>query len=175
MTENTEHDPQPEVLASVVASAPRKWFGVGSMVSLGVILIYVTIVYPPDSFLQQAFLLFVGGAAFWLAEKTRRATERTVELTGEGLRDSSGEVIAVLSDISGVERGTFALKPSNGFMFRLKTKHPRRWLPGVWWCLGRTVGIGGVTAAPQTKAMAQILEALLVEQAAASAEVSSQD
>jgi hypothetical protein len=39
----------------------------------------------------------------------------------------------------------------------------RRWQPGLWWRLGKRVGVGGVAPGHQTKAMAQIIEALLAE------------
>ncbi|WP_204114875.1 hypothetical protein [Shimia biformata] len=151
-----------DVLAIVQASAPRRWMGVLMLYLLGGILIYVAFSQPPAPAFM-VFLLVVGAAALWLAEKTRRATERVVELTAEGLRDNSGEVIAPFDQIVRVERGVFAMKPSNGFMVHLKDKRSRRWLPGLWWCLGRKVGIGGVTPGHQTKAMAQILEAMIVQ------------
>lgn len=153
-----------EVMATVSASIPRRWLGVGVMATLGVLLLYIAFAIPPGAFLWQAFLVTIGVAALALAEKTRRATERSVELTAEGLRDSSGELIAPIDQIAKIERGTFAMKPSNGFLVRLKTPRARRWLPGLWWATGRRVGIGGVTPGSQTKFMAQMLEAMLAEQ-----------
>ena len=152
-----------EVLATVAASAPRRWLGVAVMGVLGVLLIYIALAMPPQSFLWQAFLLVMGVGSLWLADATRRATERVVELTRSGLRDTGGDEITSLDNIDAVERGTFAFKPSNGFLIRLKQKRARRWQPGLWWAFGKRVGIGGVTPGSQTKAMAQIIEMLLVE------------
>ncbi|SHJ39436.1 hypothetical protein SAMN05444000_10848 [Shimia gijangensis] len=152
-----------EILATVSASAPRRWLGVGVMALLGALLLYVAFAIPPGKFLWQAFLVVLGLAALALAEKTRRATERVIELTAEGLRDSAGEMVASIEQIDRIERGTFAMKPSNGFLVRLKTPRARRWLPGLWWATGRRVGIGGVTPGSQTKFMAQMLEAMLAE------------
>ena len=76
-------------------------------------------------------------------------------------------MIALIDEIERVERGMFAMKPSNGFLLRLKSRRQRSWQPGLWWALGRRVGIGGVTPGSQSKVMAQMLEALLVERAQA--------
>jgi hypothetical protein len=54
-----------------------------------------------------------------------------------------------------VERGAFALKPSNGFTLVMKHKSPRAWAPGIWWRTGYRVGVGGVTAAGQSRFMAE--------------------
>ena len=156
-----------EVLATVSASAPRRWLGVGMMALLGAIVLYVVFTMPPANPVWQVFLIVVGLASLFLAERTRRATERVVELTEDGLRDSSGEELAALSEIARINRGMFAMKPSNGFVLVLKNGRSRAWQPGLWWALGKHVGIGGVTPGSQTKFMAQILEAMLAERQAA--------
>lgn len=156
-------DMSDEVLATVAASAPRRWLGVSVMAILGGLLIYLALAKPPQHFGWQFFLLAFGGWALWLAQRTHRATQEVVELTREGLRDSTGEVLVTISDIERVERGTFAMKPSNGFLLRLKKPRSRRWQPGLWWASGKRVGIGGVTPGSQTKVMAQMIEALLAE------------
>ena len=56
-----------------------------------------------------------------------------------------------------VDRGLFAFKPSNGFVVVLSQGGWRGWAPGLWWRLGRRLGVGGVTSAAQAKAMAEIL------------------
>ncbi|WP_171006756.1 hypothetical protein [Shimia litoralis] len=152
-----------DVLATVGASTPRRWFGVGTMALLGGLLVYLGLAVPPASLGWQIFLLAMGALALWLAEATRKASARTIELTKEGLRDDTGEIIAPIDEIVRVERGTFAMKPSHGFVLRLKTRSAARWRPGLWWVLGKRVGVGGVATGAHTKAMAQILEALLAE------------
>ncbi|MEP2533408.1 hypothetical protein [Shimia sp.] len=153
---------QEEVIAVVGASAPRRWFGILVMGALGGLLIYLGLSTAP-ALQWQVFLIGLGLVALWLTDATRKATEFQIELTMEELRSSSGEVIATLDQIAQVERGTFAFKPSNGFLIRLKEPRSRRWQPGLWWCLGRRIGIGGVTAGSQSKAMAQILQVVLHE------------
>lgn len=153
----------PKSLASAAASTPRRWMGIGMLAILGGLLLYVAFATPPQQVGWQAFLVVLGLAALFLSEKMRRATELTIHLTQEGLFDSAGTQIAALANIDRVDRGTFAFKPSNGFTLRLKTADTRHWQPGIWWRMGRRVGIGGVMPGAQTKIMAEILQAMIAE------------
>lgn len=151
---------QDEVLAKVSASTPRRWIGIFMLVAVGVLVIYVAFASPP-SLGWQAFLVVIGVLAVWMAERMRQATEVTLELTQTELRDSSGLVLAQIDNIKSLDSGFFAFKPSNGFMVHMKTPGPRVWRPGIWWRMGRRIGVGGVTPGAQTKAMAEILAAIL--------------
>lgn len=151
-----------DVLAIVEASAIRRWMGVLMLVALAGLVIFIALSAPPEPF-WQAFLIITGVAAFWMAEKMRIATRDRIELTAQEIRTSEGQVLARVADIDKVERGLFVFKPSNGFLVQLRRPHPRSWRPGLWWCSGRKIGIGGVTSARQTKAMSEILAMLLAE------------
>jgi len=98
-----------------------------------------------------------------LAEKMRRDTAVHLELTEDELRDSRGRLLARIADIKGIERGTFAFKPSSGFLLRLNAPADRAWAPGLWWRFGRSVGVGGVTGSREGKYMAETIAALLSE------------
>jgi hypothetical protein len=154
---------QPEIdgiHATVHASPARRWFGYGVLFSLGSVVLYTTLAHPP-ALHWMIFMLVFGGAMLWLAERMRRATTMSITLTKDELRDSSGTVLARLEDVRSVERGALALKPSNGFTLVMKTKSPRAWAPGMWWRMGRRVGVGGVTAAGQSRFMAEKIALLL--------------
>ncbi len=150
-----------EILATVHASGPRRFIGVASLFLLSGLLIYIALAQPPENLFWRLFLFVLGGATLWLSEMMRRATLMTVELTETHLRCSDGRVIAEVSQIASLDRGTFAFKPSHGFLVRLKDKAPACWQPGLWWRLGRRVGIGGVTPGPQTRIMADMIAAML--------------
>ncbi len=150
-----------EILAIVRASPGRRVLGVGAMGILGLLTVYVALARPPDALVWQAFLLLIGGLSLWLADAMRRATALAVELTRDGLRTSDGEVIAPLDQIETLDRGIFAFKPSNGFLIKLKKKAPARWRPGLWWRFGKRIGVGGVTPGAQSRAMADIVTALM--------------
>lgn len=152
-----------EVLATVSASLPRRAFGIGVLLCLGGILIFVGLGRSHEVLFWQIFMLVFGAAVLWLASRMWHATAQRIHLTEAGLFDSEGRELALIDQIAGVERGTFAIKPSNGFVVVLKAARGRAWAPGLWWRSGRRVGIGGVTAAGQTKFMAEMLTALLAQ------------
>lgn len=161
MKPDLDQDPD-AVLATITASPGRRILGIGSLYILSLMVIYVAIAQPPDLG-WQLFLFALGGGAIWIAELMRRATAFRLELTREELRDSSGAVLARVDEITGLDRGMFAFKPSNGFLLRLNKTKPRAWRPGLWWTLGSRIGVGGMTPAHQAKFMAEIIAALLVE------------
>jgi len=151
-----------EILVTVRVSAVRRWLGIGVLLAFGGLVVYTAFAAPPAP-VWQGIMLLIGAAALWLAERMRRATEHGIELTRRELRGSDGTRIAALDEIEALDRGMFAFKPSNGFLIRTQASGRRAWRPGLWWRLGRRIGIGGVTAAAQTKAMSEVLAALLSE------------
>ncbi len=152
-----------EVLARVRATPARRVIALAMIYTLGGLLIYLAIVAPPQSLGWLAFLVAIGAGALWLAERMRRATSGEVRLTREALVDGEGEVLCRLEDVVGIDRGMFAFKPSNGFVVRLAGPARRRWAPGLWWRLGRRVGVGGVVPSGQGRFMAEMIAQLLVQ------------
>lgn len=151
-----------EVLAVLTVSGARRWFGLSVQGALGAMLIYLGFTLSA-AFGWQLFLIVVGGFALWSTVAMHRATAVGLELTKDELRSEAGECVAKVAEITRVERGMFAFKPSNGFVITLAAKAPRAWRPGVWWRIGRRIGVGGVTSAPQAKFMAEMLTALINE------------
>ncbi|MXQ07999.1 hypothetical protein GQ651_09090 [Alphaproteobacteria bacterium GH1-50] len=156
----TESDDR--ILAVLPASEPRRWAGIGMLVCLGLLLIW-TAFAAVGAVVWQGVFLICGVLALWGADAMRRATSAVIELTKTELRTDAGAVLARIEDVEGVERGAFAFKPSQGFLVRLKTPGPRGWAPGLWWRAGTFLGIGGVVSGGQSKAMAEILTALILE------------
>ena len=152
-----------EILATVMPSTARRYAGLGMLAVLGAMLTYVALATPPTSIMWRIGLLALGVVVLWLAEKMRRATKVGVVLTRDELRTTDGQTLVRIEDMAGVVRGSFSLKPSNGFTVITKTRQARAWAPGVWWRVGKRVGVGGVTAASQAKYMSEILAALLAE------------
>ena len=151
-----------KTLAVVAASPVRRVMGVSMLVMLGALSIYLALEAQPTP-LWQALLIVLGGLVLWLGEKMRRATRTRVELTEEGLYDTDGTLIAKVADIEAVERGMLAFKPSNGMMIRTRTPGARAWRPGLWWRVGRRIGIGGVTPGQQGRMLADMLAAMIAE------------
>lgn len=151
-----------EVLATVKASAGRRFLAMSSLLLLGVLLVYIAIVQSP-AIEWRVFLLVLGVAVLWVADRMRRATGTQIELTETVLRDSDGTVIALVADIDGMDRGFFAFKPSNGFLLRTTGKGANEWRPGLWWRMGRRIGVGGMTSASQTKFMSEIIAVIMAK------------
>jgi len=155
---------QEDILAVVEASAPRRWMGVGMLATVGLLILYVAFSTPPAPG-WQIFLFVMGGLALWLARALYTATLGRIELTEKELRTGTGRVIALVKDIEAVDRGVFAFKPSNGFILRTGRGGIKTWAAGLWWRIGRRIGVGGVTAAAQTKFMSEVLSAMIAERA----------
>ncbi|GAB4390279.1 hypothetical protein [Albidovulum sp.] len=154
------------VLARIAPSAPRRLFGVAVLAALGLLLILLAFLRPPELFLLRLFLLCLGALSLALAVRVNRATAGEIRLLPDRLCDGEGRVIARLDQVAAVERGVFAFKPSNGFLLRLDAKQPRAWAPGLWWRLGRRVGIGGTISGAEGRQMADAIAALIARRRA---------
>jgi len=146
-----------EPVAIITPSPTRRGISFGIIAALGGMLLYVVFSSPPASLIARVFLLVVGVGMLVLADKLRRATALSIVMTDTALMDSNGREICRLDDVTGVERGAFAFKPSNGFLLRTKSRMKRSWAPGLWWRFGRKIGVGGATSARQTKFMAEAI------------------
>ncbi|AXI45937.1 hypothetical protein C1J03_07825 [Sulfitobacter sp. SK012] len=149
-----------EILAIARASKGRRFLGLFSLGMLGVLVVGVALFRTP-ALEWRVFLLVVGFASFWMVEQMRRATVGQIELTETVLRDSDGTVIAWIDDIEGMDRGVFAFKPSNGFLLKTKQSAEKAWRPGMWWRMGRRIGIGGMAPGHHTKLMSEIIAVIL--------------
>ncbi|MCX7646028.1 MAG: hypothetical protein N2Z62_12145 [Rhodobacteraceae bacterium] len=156
---------QAPVLARLHPSPARRGLAVAVLAALGGLLLWVALARPPETLHGRLLLPALGLLALWLAERLRRATRAHLELTREVLRDSRGRVLAALGEVRAVHSGVFALKPSSGFTLELAAPGPAAWEPGLWWRLGRRLGVGGVTAGREARYMAEVVRALLAERA----------
>lgn len=126
---------------------------------LGGLLLYLAMTVPLGA--TQIFLLVFGLVALWSAMRLQAATAQTLILTERALITDRGDELAQVDEMEKVERGAFAFKPSNGFLLTTRSPGPRRWAPGLFWAMGRRIGVGGVTGAPQSKAMAEAIAGLI--------------
>ncbi|WP_099827012.1 hypothetical protein [Oceaniglobus indicus] len=145
-----------EIVATVTPSPFRRIFGAGIVGLLGAILIWIGLATAPST--GWRFVMLASGAAIiWCAIRLWQATAHRIELTSDELRDTSGRLRVQIGDMASIDRGTFAFKPSNGFVVVMKAAQPRGWAPGLWWRVGRRIGIGGVTSSTEAKFMAEQL------------------
>lgn len=152
-----------EVLVRLEAAPSRRMFGIIMLGGLGAALLYIAVLYPPSEITGLIIIAVLGGLFLWSAHRLYEATGDTLILTRESITTASGRVVCMLDDIESVDRGFFAFKPSNGFLIRLKVAGQRSWAPGMWWQMGRRIGIGGVTSPRQAKEMVSIISVIINE------------
>lgn len=163
----TPSDPTPQtVLAELRPSPPRRVIGVAVLGALGAILIWFGLRFPTDPILWSILLTLFGGMCIWLAWRMWEASAQGLVLTREELRDTNGRRLVMLSDIRSIDRGVFELKPAGGFTIVTETTGARAWEPGLWWRLGRRVGIGGVTHRHEGRYMAEVLSEIVASRSA---------
>ena len=153
-----------ETLAALTPSPVRRYLASGMMVVLGIVLVQVAVSGWNSSVPSYLALALLGLATLAVAWRMHRATSNSLHLRSDGIRSSDGTLIADIDNISRVELGLFAFKPSNGFLIILKNPMDRAWHPGLWWRLGRRIGIGGVTPRAEGKVMAERLHMLVQKQ-----------
>lgn len=149
------------ILFEIRPSTPRRIFGALVMFLLGTLLIYIAFASPPADLGWRAFLILIGIAALVNGVRGWQASEGAIVLTERGLFDHEGAVIAAIDQIEKVDRALFTFKPSNGFLVKMTEKQPFKWSPGMYWRIGKRVGIGGVTSGAETKIVADSLSMMV--------------
>lgn len=147
-----------EIIALITPSPLRRGIAVFFLAGLAGFLVLLAFRTLGGPFLSLFFLLSMAGLATWMAVRLWQATATRLELTSEQLQSGSGEVLCRLDEIKSIDRGVFAFKPANGFVLRLKKRgRPRHWSPGLWWRMGRHIGVGGVTSSLEGRHMGELI------------------
>jgi hypothetical protein len=149
-------------LMTLRPSPPRLWFSVLSIGLLGALMLWIALAHPPAELGWRVVLLLGGGGALWGAWRLVGLRDRALLLTEAALIDSRDGEICRIDDIARLNRGVFAVKPARGFVLSLSGAPGRHWVPGLWWRIGRSVGVGGMTGAAETKLMAEMIEAMVM-------------
>jgi hypothetical protein len=157
----TDATAAPRIIARITPPSARRWFAILSVAALGGVLIWLGLAHPPQDTWALLFLLGFGALALYLADRLRQATEGALDLREDGLFDRKGRLLAPAEAILAVNRGVFAFKPSNGFVLVLDRSLGFAWEPGLWWRVGRRVGVGGVITSAEGRFMAEMAETLI--------------
>ncbi|UWQ22519.1 hypothetical protein [Jannaschia sp. W003] len=144
-------------------SPARRAIALGIQIVLGLLLLWIALAQPPEALLWRVVLLALGGGALVLGLRGWQGGAQGIVLDAGGLRTEDGRTVAALANIASVDRGVFAFKPSNGFLLRLHEPMPRAWSPGMWWRVGRRVGVGGVISPSDAKFAADVLAMRVAE------------
>lgn len=145
-----------EILLSVTASKVRRAVAAAAVAIVGLLFLQFGI-SGQAGLVGSAIALALGALALWASFLCWTWTDRTLLLTRDGIREEGGAIIVPLDQISGVDRGALAFKPSGGFVLFLKSRQERAWLPGFWWRFGKRFGVGGFLPAWQMRLMADII------------------
>jgi len=146
-------------ILEAASTTPRRIAGFAAVATLGVLLIWFGFTKPLAVGTKGGMILF-GGFCLWLAVRLWDVSRRSLILTPEGLSDSTGRVVVSVADVREVQRSALTVKPSNGFTVVTNKPLPPSWVPGVWWRVGRWIGVGGLLRPGDAKALAEILQAL---------------
>ena len=150
-----------DVLMEVAPSPARRWMAILALGILAILLISLAFNEVTD--VWRAVFVLLGCGALWGANTLRLSTMDALILTREGLFTASGKALVPVENIAKVERGVFAFKPSNGFLVRLKEPGEKSWALGLYWLSGRRLGVGGTLSGGQTRAMADLMSAMIIE------------
>ncbi|MDO9526284.1 MAG: hypothetical protein Q7J57_12255, partial [Gemmobacter sp.] len=164
-------DPRPDapILFRLQATPLRRAVGTGSLLALGGFMVYLGTAFPPAGLAAKLALPGFGVLILWQATRLWRASAAALVLTEDELREDGGRRLALMDDIETVARGTFAFKPSNGFLLTLRTPGERGWAPGLWWRVGRRIGVGGVISRYPGRQLADMIDQQIAARRAARA------
>lgn len=136
--------------------------GVGFLLLLALTLAFAAWQLHDAALAWRAFVLVLAGFAATQAVALWRSENSGIGLRADGIYClSTRQRLVALSEIEKVEAGLSLLKPASGFVVRLRSPAPFARMPGLWWRIGRRLGIGGITPKARGKAMASALEELL--------------
>jgi hypothetical protein len=162
----TRPDPTDPVLCRLDPSPVRRLLGLAILGLLAALLLWLGLRHPPTVMALRLFLLVLGGVALWLALRFWQATSVGLVLTAAGLSETGGRVLARIEDMAAIHRGALAAKPSQGFSVTLHRRVGKPvWAPGLWWRMGRRLGVGGVTSRHDARLMAERLADLIAARA----------
>ncbi|MCY4260316.1 MAG: hypothetical protein OXC91_08655 [Rhodobacteraceae bacterium] len=147
----------------VQPSPPRRWLAIGFLVLCGCLLGFTGLASLPTGGVYAVIQCLAALSAIWAAWCVHRATAHCIEFVGDELRCTDGTLIASIDDIQRVDISLFAFKPSNGMVLVLGKSMSTRWQPGLWWRVGRHVGIGGCTPKAQARQLAEEIEVRLLD------------
>jgi len=152
-----------DIIVKIQPSPARRLFGVVILSLSALVMLNFAFAGATHS-VAMKFTLFVMAVVFlWQAQANLRFGNASLILTREGLFDDKGTLICRLSNMTLIDRGWFSFKPSNGFLIRLREAEKWKWSPGIYWRIGRRLGVGGSISPSQTKEMSDKLVLLMQE------------
>ncbi|MEM0977526.1 MAG: hypothetical protein AAGJ34_08330 [Pseudomonadota bacterium] len=144
-------------------SAGRYWFGIACLSLPALFIVFALSQGVVTRLWAMGFLMAIASAFLWAAYRMYSVPRAGLLFDGRVLRTEDGLVVAALTDIDVVQTGIFAMRPSNGFSLIMKEADHLPTRPGIFWRQGKMIGIGGILAAAETRAIGRLMQAKLKE------------
>ena len=97
------------------------------------------------------------GIGFWFRRFLRVYAKVGFNINASGLFNLDDTLICSIADIERVEVSPYTFQSANGFIIHLKTKSSFKFVPGLFWQVGRRISIGGMISKSESKYLSNTL------------------
>ena len=91
------------------------------------------------------------GIGFWFQRFLRLYRKIGFNINASGIFNLDETLICQIKDIDRVDVSPYTFKSANGFIIHLKAKSALKFMPGLFWQLGRRISIGGMISKSESK------------------------
>ena len=88
---------------------------------------------------------------FWFRRFLSQYSHIGFVINQKGLFNLDESLICTMEDIDRVDVSPYTFKSANGFIILLKTSAPFKFVPGLFWQLGKRISIGGMISKSESK------------------------
>ena len=97
------------------------------------------------------------GIGFWFRRFLRVYAKIGFNINESGLFNLDNTLICSITDIESVDVSPYTFKSANGFIIHLKAKRTFKFVPGLFWQIGRRISIGGMISKSESKYLSNTL------------------
>ena len=97
------------------------------------------------------------GIGFWFRRFLRVYAKIGFNINDSGLFNLDNTLICSITDIERVDVSPYTFKSANGFIIHLKTRSAFKFVPGLFWQVGRRISIGGMISKSESKYLSNTL------------------
>lgn len=151
------------IILKLKPSRGRRIVGAVLLMLCGFFILFYTVFAAQDALFFRVAALLIGALFLWQAQWNLRVSNTTITLTKEGLYAANGDLICRVSNMVEIDDGWFSFKPSNGFLVRLYEAEDPKWARGLYWRIGKRLGVGGAIEPAEVKALSAQLSLLIRE------------
>ena len=97
------------------------------------------------------------GIGFWFRRFLRVYAKVGFNINDSGLFNLDNTLICSITDIERVDVSPYTFKSANGFIIHLKKRSAFKFVPGLFWQVGRRISIGGMISKSESKYLSNTL------------------